>query len=295
MGPLHDISGGQADLALNNLHRGHVALRERTAEYNAHVHEMQGQAEADKEYQQGLLQIAAEERKRRLAAAASERRLQEKQAAEEHGRMRAAEARALLEEIAEQKRQQKVAEDMAARELMVQQLAQQEQQRKAAAAKETADRQAAEAEAIRVHNQQLQQLANEEVQRQAAVQQAAVVVEPLYHDPPHHIDIDAAIQEHNRREREWIRGMHQVWQNERQAEEQMQLDELEEEQWISIADRNLHQRMMRLDELANNMSASQINQYQAQVAAHAEQIEMDREMAAALLQNIEPREIMKFN
>ena len=124
LGPLHDISGGQADLALNNLHRGHVALRERTAEYNAHVHEMQGQAEADKEYQQGLLQIAAEERKRRLAAAASERRLQEKQAAEEHGRMRAAEARALLEEIAEQKRQQKVAEDMAARVLMVQQLAQ---------------------------------------------------------------------------------------------------------------------------------------------------------------------------
>ena len=115
------------------------------------------------------------------------------------------------------------------------------------------------------------------------------------HDPTCHIDIDAAIQECNRREQEWIQGMHQAWQNERRAEEQMQLDELEEDQRLSIADRNLHQRMMRLDELANNMSASQIDQYQAQVAAHAEQIEMDREMAAALLQNIEPREIMKFN
>ena len=36
-GPLHNISGGQADPAFNNLHRGHIALRERSAEYDAHL------------------------------------------------------------------------------------------------------------------------------------------------------------------------------------------------------------------------------------------------------------------
>jgi hypothetical protein len=36
-GPLHDISGSQADPALNGLHRGHIALRERNADYNAHM------------------------------------------------------------------------------------------------------------------------------------------------------------------------------------------------------------------------------------------------------------------
>jgi len=40
LGPLHNISGGQADPALNGLHRGHIALRERTADYNAHVEQL---------------------------------------------------------------------------------------------------------------------------------------------------------------------------------------------------------------------------------------------------------------
>lgn len=64
MGPLHQISGGQADPALNNLHRGHIALRERTADYDAHIQELQ-QAEAAKQYQhqQELLQKIAEERR----------------------------------------------------------------------------------------------------------------------------------------------------------------------------------------------------------------------------------------
>ena len=69
---------------------------------------------------------------------------------------------------------------------------------------EVAQRRAAEEEAVRLHDQQLQQLGDEEVQRQAAAQQAAVAVE---HDPTCHIDIDAAIQECNRREQEWIQGM----------------------------------------------------------------------------------------
>ena len=73
-----------------------------------------------------------------------------------------------------------------------------------------------------------------------------------------------------------------MWRNEHHAEEQMQLDEQEELQHLFIEDRNLHQRMMRLDELANNMSSSQVDQYQAQVVTWAEQIQADREMAAAL-------------
>ena len=73
-----------------------------------------------------------------------------------------------------------------------------------------------------------------------------------------------------------------MWRNEQHAEEQVELDELEELQRISIEDRNLHKKMMRLDELANNMSRTQINEYRAQVAAQAEQIQTDREMAAAL-------------
>lgn len=31
LGPLHNISGGQADVAYNNIHRGHIALREKEA------------------------------------------------------------------------------------------------------------------------------------------------------------------------------------------------------------------------------------------------------------------------
>ena len=63
--------------------------------------------------------------------------------------------------------------------------------------------------------------------------------EPLYYDPPWHIDIQAALQECNRWEQEWVQRMHQMWQNERHAEEQMQMDELKEQQRLSIADCNL--------------------------------------------------------
>jgi hypothetical protein len=45
-GPLHDISGGQADPALNGLHRGHIALRERSGNYNMHVEQLQQEGEA---------------------------------------------------------------------------------------------------------------------------------------------------------------------------------------------------------------------------------------------------------
>ena len=154
LGPLHNISGGQADHALNGLHRGHIALRERTPEYNAHIQQLQQQADAARQHQQELLQKMAEERR--------------------------------------------TAEAAAARERMLQQLAEQERQR-----------QAAEAEAARQHHLQLQQLAEEENQRQAAAQQAALAAEPFYHDPPRHIDIQAALQERNRREQEWIQRMHE--------------------------------------------------------------------------------------
>ena len=98
-------------------------------------------------------------------------------------------------------------------------------------------RQAAEADAAR-------HLAEQEAERQAAAVQAALAVEPFYHDPPRHIDIDAAIR--------------------------------------SIEDQILQERMRRLDELANNMSSSRNDEYHAQVAAQGEQIQRDREMAATL-------------
>ncbi|KAF8227960.1 hypothetical protein L208DRAFT_1379552 [Tricholoma matsutake] len=77
LGPLHTISGVQADPAFNNLHRGHIALRERNADYNAHILELQQQAEAARQYQQEVLQQMAEERRTAEAAAARERMLQQ--------------------------------------------------------------------------------------------------------------------------------------------------------------------------------------------------------------------------
>ena len=37
LGPLHDISSGQSDPALNTLHRGHIAHREQAANHRAEV------------------------------------------------------------------------------------------------------------------------------------------------------------------------------------------------------------------------------------------------------------------
>jgi hypothetical protein len=128
---------------------------------------------------------------------------------------------------------------------------------------EDAQRHAAEVEAARQHDLQLEQLAEQERQAQAAAVQAAVAVEPIYHDPPRHIDIQAALQERNRREQEWIQQVHAMWRNERLAEDQVQLDELEELQRISIEERNLQQRIIRLDQLGNNMSRDQIDEYHA--------------------------------
>ena len=65
------------------------------------------------------------------------------------------------------------------------------------------------------------------------------------------------------------------------------MDEQEEQQRISIEDRILQERMRRLDELANNMSSSRIDEYHAQVAAQGEQIQRDREMAATLAADYE--------
>jgi hypothetical protein len=296
LGPLHDISGGQADPALNNLHRGHIALRERNADYNSHIQELQQQAAREE-----LLEKIAAERRTTEAVAAREEML--KQLVEQEQQRQAAEAEAarqhdwqLFQHLADQQRLKQAAEAEAARQhnqQLLEQLAEEERRRKAAEAEAAGQydlqmqqlaeqRHAAETEAARQHDQQLQQVAQQAEERQAAAQQAALAVEPLYHDPPRHIDIEAALQERNQREDEWIRRTYEMWRNEQRADEQMQLDELEEQQHISIEDRNLQQRMMRLKQLANHMSSSQIDQYQAQVTAQAEQIQMDREMAAVL-------------
>lgn len=283
LGPLHDISGGQADPALNNLHRGHITLRERSTYHNEHVQQLQQQATAAR--QESLKRIG-EERRSAEAAAARERLLQqfadelrERQEAEELAERTAAASEEVaaretillqkLGEAAEETAKRRAVENIfAARKRMLQQLSQQETQREAA-----------EAEVAGV---QLQQLAEHEAERQAAAQQAALAAEPLYHDPPRHIDIEAALQERNRNEQTWIRRVHEMWRNEQRAEDQMQLDEQEELQRISIEDRHLHQRMMRLDQLANHMSSTQVDQYRAQVVTRAEQIQADRDMAAAL-------------
>jgi len=71
-------------------------------------------------------------------------------------------------------------------------------------------------------------VAEQEAERQAAIQDAALAAELLYHDPPRHIDIQAALQEQNRREQEWIQQVHNMWRNEQLAEDQVQMDEQEE-------------------------------------------------------------------
>ena len=215
-----------------------------------------------------LLQQLAEQQKQRQAAEETAKRKVAETAAAREVLLQQLGEQQRLRQAAEESAKRKLAETIAARGSLLQQLAEQ--------------RRVAELEATRRHEQQVQQVADQAAERQATAVQAALAAEPFYHDPPRHIDIDAAIQERNRREQEWIQRMHQMWQNERRAEEQMQLDEQEELQRISIADRNLQERMRRLDQLANNMSSTRVDQYQAQVAAQREQIQMDREMAAAL-------------
>jgi hypothetical protein len=69
-------------------------------------------------------------------------------------------------------------------------------------AQQWVERHAAKAEAARQHDLHLQHLADQEIERQAAAQEAALAGEPLYHDPPRHIDIEAALEAHNGNEQE---------------------------------------------------------------------------------------------
>jgi len=104
LGPLHNISGGQADPALNGLHRGHIALRERTADYNAHVEQLQERVDAGRQRELALLLRVANERRMAEAAASRERQVQqlaeqerERQKAEDIAKRREAEAVAARE------------------------------------------------------------------------------------------------------------------------------------------------------------------------------------------------------
>jgi hypothetical protein len=54
-----------------------------------------------------------------------------------------------------------------------------------------------------------------------------------------------------------------MWRNERLAEDQMQFDEQEELQRISIEERNLQGRIIQLEQLENNMSRDQVDEYRA--------------------------------
>ena len=73
VGPLHDLSGGQSNPAWNNLHRGHIAQREHTANYQAHLARLK-QEQARAEYEEHLrteelnrqAEIEQEEERRRI-------------------------------------------------------------------------------------------------------------------------------------------------------------------------------------------------------------------------------------
>ena len=116
-GPLHDISGGNADPALNGLHRGHIAYRERQANHLAHRHaqllkQLQLEQEKKREYERQLellreqewLRRNAEEERQTLGAVGLEEQRQrnESMAAELERRMAVAAAEQERERVVQQ-------------------------------------------------------------------------------------------------------------------------------------------------------------------------------------------------
>ena len=57
--------------------------------------------------------------------------------------------------------------------------------------------------------------------------------------------------------------MHDAWRNEQQAQQQLQQDEEEEERNRSYKEREIIQRQLRLEEVANNMSRQDLADYEA--------------------------------
>ena len=63
LGPLHDISGRQSDLALNGLHRGHIAHRKQAVNHHAEVQNLLQQ----RQQQRDLLADQMQVKRKRLA------------------------------------------------------------------------------------------------------------------------------------------------------------------------------------------------------------------------------------
>ena len=141
-----------------------------------------------------------------------------------------------------------------------QQLLQQMAQQRRVAEEERAE--AAQAELRREHSIR---------QEQARARQQALDDQPHYQDPPR-IDIQAALEARRRQDQELIQHVHNMWRQQRRADELQQQDELEAENRRIREDRDLLERMLRLEEIENNLMADRLRDYEAQIAAQAEQL-----------------------
>ena len=77
------------------------------------------------------------------------------------------------------------------------------------------------------------------------------------------------MDEAQRRDDRWIQQMHNAWRNERLAQEQVQQDEEEEERQRWDEQRGLLQRQLRSENITNNMSGQNVQDYQAQIFNNA--------------------------
>ena len=79
-------------------------------------------------------------------------------------------------------------------------------------------------------------------------------LQPLYNQPQQHIDFQAAMEEAPRRDERWMQQMRNAWTNEQLAQEEVQQDEGEEERRRWDVQRDLLERQLRLENIANNTS-----------------------------------------
>ena len=63
-----------------------------------------------------------------------------------------------------------------------------------------------------------------------------------------------------------MRHMHDAWRNEQQAQQQLQQDEEEEERNRLYEEREIIQRQLRLEEVANNVSRQDLVDYEASIS-----------------------------
>ena len=89
-------------------------------------------------------------------------------------------------------------------------------------------------------------------------------IQPLWHDPPRHIDFEAIQQEHQRRDQELIQQMQNVWRNQLemwqdQLEMQQDRDKLQRQR--QRHESHLLDQMHRLGVVADNMSSDRVEEY----------------------------------